>query len=81
MNNAMESAKDKLDPSVYYGELGCPKIPKRKDFYEILQHWIQISKQNNVEYILACGSLLGVMQDGDVIPCRVWARIWSLGDN
>lgn len=67
MNDAMDSANDKLDPSVYYGELGCSKNPKRKDFYEILPHWIQISKQNNIEYILAYGSLLGVMWDGDVI--------------
>ena len=64
---AMDSANGKLDPSVY-GELGCPKIPKRKDFYEILRHWIQISKQNNIEYVLAYGSLLGAMRDGDVIP-------------
>ena len=60
MNNAMDSANGKLDPSIFYGELGCPKSPKRKDFYEILQHWIQISKPNNIEYILAYGSLLGV---------------------
>ena len=64
---AMDSANGKLDPSVY-GELGCPKNPDRKDFYEILRHWIQISKQNNIEYVLACGSLLGAMRDGDVIP-------------
>ena len=64
---AMDSANGKLDPSVY-GELGCPKNPNRKDFYEILRHWIQISKQNNIEYVLACGSLLGAMRDGDVIP-------------
>ncbi|CAH3015190.1 unnamed protein product [Porites evermanni] len=63
----MDSANGKLDPSVY-GELGCPKNPNRKDFYEILRHWIQISKQNNIEYVLACGSLLGAMRDGDVIP-------------
>ena len=42
--------------------------PLRKDFYEILQHSIQISKQNNIEYILAYGSLLGAMRDGDAIP-------------
>lgn len=50
MNDAMDSGNRKLDPSVYYGGLGCPKNPKRKDFYEILQRWIQISKQNNIEY-------------------------------
>lgn len=64
---AMDSANGKLDPSVY-GELGCPKNPKRKDFYELLQHWIQICKQNNIEYVLAYGSLLGAMRDADVIP-------------
>ena len=67
MSDVMDSANGKLDPSVY-GELGYPKNPKRKDFYEILQHSIQISKQNNIEYILAYGSLLGAMRDGDVIP-------------
>ena len=67
MSDVMDSANVKLDPSVY-GELGYPKNPKRKDFYEILQHSIQISKQNNIEYILAYGSLLGAMRDGDVIP-------------
>ena len=66
-SDVMDSANGKLDPSVY-GELGYPKNPKRKDFYEILQHSIQISKLNNIEYILAYGSLLGAMRDGDVIP-------------
>ena len=50
MSDAMDSANGKLDPSVY-GELGYPKNPKKKDFYEILQHLIQISKQNNIEYL------------------------------
>ena len=68
MNHAMDSANGKLDLSIYYDELGSPKNPKRKDFFEILQHWTQILKQNNIEYILAYGSLLGAMQDGDVIP-------------
>ena len=67
MSDVMDSANGKLDPSKY-GELGYPKNPKREDFYEILQHSIQISKQNNIEYILAYGSLLGAMRDGDVIP-------------
>ena len=69
MSDVMDSANGKLDPSVC-GELGYLKNPKRKDFYEILQHSIQISKQNNIEYryILAYGSLLGAMRDGDVIP-------------
>ena len=68
MNDAMDSANGKLDLPIYYGELGCPKNPKRKYFYEILQHWTQILKQNNLEYILAYGSLLGAMRDGDIIP-------------
>ena len=67
-NVAMDSAiQGKLNSSVY-GELGCPDNPWKKDFYELFRHWIIISKQYNIEYVLACGSLLGAMRDGDVIP-------------
>ena len=61
------SIQGKLTSSVY-GELGCPDNPWKKDFYELFRHWIQISKQYNIKYVLACGSLLGAMRDGDVIP-------------
>ena len=61
------SIQGKLNSSVY-GELGCPDNPWKKDFYELFRHWIQISKQYNIKYVLACGSLLGAMRDGDVIP-------------
>ena len=63
----VNSAKGKLNSSVY-GEVGCPDNPWRKALKKLLLHWIQISKQNNIEYVLACGSLLGAMRDGDVIP-------------
>ena len=67
-NVAMDSSiQGKLNSSVY-GELGCPDNPWKKDFYELFRHWIQISKQYNIKYVLACGSLLGAMRDGDVIP-------------
>ena len=67
-NVTMDSAiKGKLNSSVY-GELGCSDNPWRKDFYELFRHWIHISKQYNIEYVLACGSLLGAMRDGDIIP-------------
>ena len=61
------SIQGKLNSSVY-GELGCPDNPWKKDFYELFRHWIHISKQYNIRYVLACGSLLGAMRDGDVIP-------------
>ena len=51
-----------------YGELGCPDNPWREDLFELLHAWYNISKQNHIEYVLAFGSLLGAMRDGDVIP-------------
>ena len=51
-----------------YGEMGCPDNPWREDLHYLLQNWVRISKQNNIEYVLAYGSLLGAMRDGDVIP-------------
>lgn len=63
----VNSAKGKLN-SLVYGEVGCPGNPWRKALNKLLRHWIQISTQNNIEYVLACGSLLGAMRDGDVIP-------------
>ena len=63
----VNSAKGKLNSSVY-GEVGCPDNPWRKALNKLLRHWIQISKQNKIEYVLACGSLLGAMRDGDIIP-------------
>ena len=51
-----------------YGEQGCPDNPWREDLYDLFRTWVQISKQNNIEYVLACGSLLGAMRNGDVIP-------------
>ena len=51
-----------------YGEPGCPDNPWREDLSELLSAWSNISKQNQIEYVLAYGSLLGVMRDGDVIP-------------
>ena len=51
-----------------YGELGCPDNPWREDLSELFRAWSNISKQNQIEYVLACGSLLGAMRDGDVIP-------------
>ena len=51
-----------------YGELDCPDNPWREDLFELLHAWYNISKQNHIEYVLAFGSLLGAMRDGDVIP-------------
>ena len=68
------SSKQSLDvfthvaKNSFYGELGCPDNPWREDLHDLLRTWVRISKQNNVEYVLAYGSLLGAMRDGDVIP-------------
>ena len=68
------SSKQSLDVSThvaknsFYGELGCPDNPWREDLHDLLRTWVRISKQNNIEYVLAYGSLLGAMRDGDVIP-------------
>lgn len=51
-----------------YGEPGCPDNPWRKGLSELVQMWTNISKQHNIEYVLACGSLLGAMRNYDVIP-------------
>ena len=51
-----------------YGEEGCPDNPRREVLFELLRKWVEISKQNNIEYVLACGSLLGAMRNGDIIP-------------
>lgn len=51
-----------------YGGPGCPDNPWREDLSELLSAWSNISKQNQIEYVLAYGSLLGAMRDGDVIP-------------
>ena len=46
----------------------CPDNPWREDLYDLLRTWVEISKQNNIEYVLACSSLLGAMRNGDIIP-------------
>lgn len=51
-----------------YGEQGCPDNPWRGGLSELVHAWTNISKQHNIEYVLACGSLLGAMRDSDVIP-------------
>lgn len=51
-----------------YGEQGCPDNPWRGGLTELVHAWTNISKQHNIEYLLACGSLLGAMRDSDVIP-------------
>lgn len=51
-----------------YGESGCPDNPWRQGLSELFQAWTDISKQYSIEYVLACGSLLGAMRNSDVIP-------------
>lgn len=51
-----------------YGEPGCPDNPWREGLSELVHEWVNISKQHSIEYVLACGSLLGAMRDSDVIP-------------
>ena len=69
-----QSSKQGLDMSTHaskesvYGEQGCPDNPWREDLYDLLRTWVEISKQNNIEYVLACSSLLGAMRNGDIIP-------------
>ena len=46
----------------------APINPWREDLYDLLRTWVEISKQNNIEYVLACSSLLGAMRNGDIIP-------------
>ena len=54
--------------AIEYGERGCPDNPWRRGLSELVHAWTNISKQHNIEYVLACGSLLGAMRDSDVIP-------------
>ena len=51
-----------------YGESGCADNPWRQGLSELFQAWTNISKQYKIEYVLACGSLLGAMRNNDVIP-------------
>ncbi|PFX30660.1 uncharacterized protein LOC111323350 [Stylophora pistillata] len=52
-----------------YGEQGCPDNPWRNaGLTELLQKWINICEQYNIEYILYGGSLLGAMRNNDIIP-------------
>ena len=75
--NVSDSSKQSKQSSFYirwpqrakvYGEHGCRDNPWRGGLSELVHAWTNISKQHNIEYVLACGSLLGAMRDSDVIP-------------
>lgn len=51
-----------------YGEPGCFDNPWRKNLTELFVVWANITNQHNIDYVLGCGSLLGVMRNADVIP-------------
>ena len=51
-----------------YGETGCRDNPWRNDLAMLLRQWINLSSEHHIEYVLAYGSLLGAMRNGDVIP-------------
>lgn len=51
-----------------YGEPGCFDNPWRKNLTELFEVWANITNQHNIDYVLGCGSLLGAMRNGDVIP-------------
>ena len=62
------NGRPKFPAAKVYGESGCADNPWRGGLSELFQAWTNISKQHNIEYVLACGSLLGAMRNGDVIP-------------
>ena len=70
-SNSSKQSLDIYTPAAkksVYGEPGCPDNPWREDLSDLIRTWDKIAKENNIEYVLACGSLLGAMRNGDVIP-------------
>lgn len=51
-----------------YGEQGCAKNHWRQSLFKLFQEWTSITSKNNIEYVLSCGTLLGALRTGDVIP-------------
>ena len=61
-------SKQLMGNSSVYGEPGCFDNPWRHELAQLFRAWVNISKHNNIGYILGCGSLLGAMRNGDLIP-------------
>ncbi|XP_068673101.1 uncharacterized protein [Montipora foliosa] len=61
-------SKQLMKNSSVYGEPGCFDNPWRQELAQLFRAWVNISKHNNIGYILGCGSLLGAMRNGDLIP-------------
>ena len=51
-----------------YGDSSCPENSWRSGLKELLQSWIELCHKHNIQYMLAYGSLLGAVRNGDVIP-------------
>ena len=66
-NRNLEFSRPKQIHAVY-GEPGCSDNPRREDLFELLRAWTSASKELNINYTLACGSLLGAMRNQDLIP-------------
>ena len=51
-----------------YGDSSCPENRWRSGLKELLQSWIELCHKHNIQYMLAYGSLLGAVRNGDIIP-------------
>ena len=51
-----------------YGDENCPTNKDRNILAKIFEKWIEITKRQNIEYFLTCGSLLGSYRNGNIIP-------------
>lgn len=51
-----------------YGDGSCPHHKYRKIYAKLFEKWMEIAKAEELEYFLACGTLLGSMRNGNLIP-------------
>ena len=62
------SAVSRPTASVYGDSRRCPKNPWKDTLIELFRAWKEICQKHSIEYVLAFGSLLGAIRNGDVIP-------------
>ena len=51
-----------------YGETNCRRARDKNVFAKLFEHWVNLAKIEKIEYFLSCGTLLGSLRNGDIIP-------------
>ena len=51
-----------------YGETNCKRARDKNVFARLFEHWVNLAKKEKIEYFLSCGTLLGSLRNGDIIP-------------